>query len=186
MIACSADICHKSNKSIKKLHNWQNCTLSVVKFRESQREGMYRLHRDTDPSMNLGFLLLAFISQENDWHFLPCVLIFSACAVFSDLCFSLQRKAVMFIFARDSFILGTASEITLDEGRQEALENIYQVIKWVCVSYFLTIYCLGICHWHTSQCCQSSTTLFLFTSSVSLFKYFIQLCQCKILEFSSS
>lgn len=54
---------------------------------------MYRLHRDTGPSVNLGFLLLAFISQENDWHFLFCVLIFSASAVFSDLCFSLQRKA---------------------------------------------------------------------------------------------
>lgn len=49
------------------------------------------------------------------------------------------------------------------------------------MSYFLTIYCLGICHWHTSQCCQSSTILFLLTSSVPLFKYFIQLCQCKIL-----
>lgn len=54
---------------------------------------MYRLHRDAGPSVNLGFLLLAFISQENDWHFLFCVLIFSACALFSDLCFSLQRKA---------------------------------------------------------------------------------------------
>lgn len=54
---------------------------------------MYRLHRDAGPSMNLGFLLLAFITQENDWHFLLCVLIFSAFAVFSDLGFSLQRKA---------------------------------------------------------------------------------------------
>lgn len=54
---------------------------------------MYRLHRDTGPSVNLGFLLRAFISQENDRHFLFCVLIFCACAVFSDLCFSLKRKA---------------------------------------------------------------------------------------------
>lgn len=46
---------------------------------------MCRLHRDAGPSVNLGFLLLAFITQENDWHFLFCVLIFSAFAVFSDL-----------------------------------------------------------------------------------------------------
>lgn len=67
--------------------------MSVVEFRDLQREGIYRLHRDMGPSVNLGFLLLAFISQENDWHFLFCVLIFSAWAAFSDLFFSLQRKA---------------------------------------------------------------------------------------------
>lgn len=73
LIAHSADTRHKSNKSIKKLHNWQNWTVSVVEFRELQGEETYRLHRDTGASMNLGFLLLAFISQENDWHFLFCV-----------------------------------------------------------------------------------------------------------------